>query len=120
MMSRTTSRAATPLHWLRRLGRGLALVAQLLVVLVPLSEGREERALAPHIEAPRTAPHLGHRVDVCSACTLSSLLGRLDEPPRLDDAVVHAVAAIAPSFESTLAQGYRTRSNSSRAPPHSA
>jgi hypothetical protein len=120
MMSRTTSRASTRLHWLRRLGRSLALVAQLLVVLVPLSEGREERALGPHVEAPRTAPHLGHRVDVCSACTLSSILGRIDEPPRLGDAVVRAVAAIEPSFARTIVQGHRTRSNSSRAPPHSA
>jgi hypothetical protein len=120
MMSRTTSRSATRLHWLRRLGRSLALVAQLLVVLVPLSEGREERALGPHVEAPRTAPHLGHRVDVCSACTLSSILGRIDEPPRLADAVVHAVAAIEPSFARTFVEGNRTRSNSSRAPPHSA
>ena len=108
------------MHWLRRLGRGLALVAQLLVVLVPLSEGREERALGPHIEGPRTAPHQGHRPDVCPACTLSSILARIDEPPRLADAVVRAVAAIEPSFSYTVAQSSRTRSNSSRAPPHSA
>ena len=120
MMSRTTSCSATRLHWLRRLGRSLALVAQLLVVLVPLSEGHEQRVLAPHVEAPRTAPHNGHRPDVCPACTLASILGQIDEPPRLADAVVRAAAAIAPSFESSLAQGYRSRSNSSRAPPHSA
>ena len=120
MMSRTTSRRATRLHWLRRLGRGLALVAQLLVVLVPLSEGREERALGPHVEAPRTMPHLGHRVDVCPACTLSSILGRIDQPPGIADAVVRAVAAIEPSFTGTFAPSERSRSNSSRAPPHSA
>ena len=97
----------------------MALVAQLLVALVPLSEGREERALGPHIEAPRTMPHLGHRADVCSACTLSSILGHIDEQPRLPD-VVLAVPAIEPSFAATFAQRSRTRSNSSRAPPHSA
>jgi hypothetical protein len=120
MMSGTASRSASHRHWLRRLGRCLALVAQLLVVLVPLSEGREERALGPHVESPRTMPHIGHHADVCPACTLSSILGRIDEPPHLDDAVVRSVAAIEPSFARAFAAGYRTRSNSSRAPPHSA
>jgi hypothetical protein len=120
MTFRTTGRSAARLHWLRRLGRGLALVAQLLVVLVPLSEGREERALGPHVESPRTMPHVGHRADVCPACTLSSILGRIDEPPRLDDAVVRAVAGIEPSFARIFARSDRVSSNSSRAPPHSA
>ena len=120
MTSRTTRHSASRLHWLRRLGRGLALVAQLLVVLVPLSEGREERALGPHVESPRTMPHVGHHADVCPACTLSSILGHLDEPPRLDDAVVRAVAAIEPAFARACVQADRARSNSSRAPPHSA
>lgn len=119
-MFRTTNRAASGLLTLRRLGRCLALVAQLLVVLVPLSEGREERALAAHVEAPRTAPHPGYFFEVCSACTLSSILGRIDEPPRLDDATVRAVDVIEPTFALAFAPGYRTRSNSSRAPPHSA
>jgi hypothetical protein len=120
MMSRTTSRTPSHLHWLRRLGRSLALVAQLLVVLVPLSEGREERALAPHFEAPRTAPHVGHHPEVCPACTLASILGHIDEPARLDDAMVRAVAVIEPSFARTLVLRGSARSNNSRAPPHSA
>ena len=120
MTSRTTRRSASRLHWLRRLGRGLALVAQLLVVLVPLSEGREERALGPHVESPRTMPHVGHHADACPACTLSSILGYIDEPPRLDDADVRAVAAIEPTFARACVQADRARSNSSRAPPHSA
>ena len=120
MMSRTARRSTSRLQWLRRFGRGLALVAQLLVVLVPLSEGREERALGPHIESPRTAPHVGHRADVCPACTFSSILGRIDEPPRLDDAVVRAVAVIEPACARTFARSDGARSNSSRAPPHSA
>ena len=120
MTSRTTRRSASRLHWLRRFGRGLALVAQLLVVLVPLSEGREERALGPHVESPRTLPHVGHHADVCPACTLSSILGQIDEPPRLDDAVVRAVATIEPSFARACVQSDRARSNSSRAPPLSA
>ena len=95
-------------------------MAQLLVVLVPLSEGHEERALSPHVEAPRTTPHNGHRPDVCSACTLASILGQIDEPPRLADATVRAVAVIEPTFERTFAQNARTSSNNSRAPPHSA
>jgi hypothetical protein len=120
MMFRTTSRSATRRHWLRRLGRSLALVAQLLVVLVPLSEGREERALSAHIEAPRTMPHLGHHPDACPACTLSSILGCIDEPPRLADAMVRSVDAIEPPFTRTVVQDDRAGSNNSRAPPHSA
>ena len=120
MTFRTTSRAVSGRHWLRRLGRSLVLVAQLLVVLVPLSEGREERALSAHVEAPRTAPHVGHHPDVCPACTLSSILGCIDEPPQLGDAMVRSVDAIEPSFARTFAQSARTGSNDSRAPPHSA
>lgn len=120
MMYRTTNRAASRLHWLRRLGRSLALVAQLLVVLVPLSEGREQRALGPHVEAPRTAPHLGHHPDVCPACTLASILGHIDEPSRLDEATVRSIAAIEPAFSRTFVESDRTGSNNSRAPPHSA
>ena len=108
------------MHWLRRLGRSLALVAQLLVVLVPLSEGHEQRVLSPHVEAPRTTPHNGHRPDVCSACTLASILGQIDEPPHLADATVRAVAIIEPTFARTFAQSDRAGSNNSRAPPHSA
>jgi len=120
MTFRTTGRSGSRLHWLRRFGRGLALVAQLHVVLVPLSEGREERALGPNVETPRTMPHVGHRPDVCPACTLASILGHIDEPPALDDAVVSAVAEIEPAFARTFAPSARARSNSSRAPPHSA
>jgi hypothetical protein len=120
MMSRTTSRSISRLHWLRRLGRSLALVAQLLVVLVPLSEGHEQRARGAHVEAPRTTPHNGHRPDTCPACTLASILGQVDEPPRLDDATVRIVAAIEPSFARSFARSDRTGSNDSRAPPHSA
>jgi hypothetical protein len=108
------------MHWLRRLGRSLALVAQLLVVLVPLSEGHEQRVLSSHVEAPRTTPHNGHRPDVCSACTLASILGQIDQPPRLDEATVRIVAVIEPSFAHTLLQSDRAGSNNSRAPPHSA
>lgn len=117
-MPRSTSRTTRSLHWLRRLGRSLALVAQLLVVLVPLSEGHEERSLDPHVEAPRTMPHLGHHPTPCSACTLASMLGHVEEQPRLRFAVV-AVPAIEPTFARTFAQVARARSNSSRAPPHS-
>jgi hypothetical protein len=120
MTFRTTSCSASRLHWLRRLGRRLALVAQLLVVLVPLSEGHEERALGPHVESPRTMPHVGHRPDVCPACTLASILGHIDESPALDDAVVRAVAEIEPSFARRFAPSARPHSNSSRAPPRSA
>ena len=101
---------------IRRLGRALALVAQLAVLLAPLAEVREERALGAHVEGPRTTAHPGHRPDSCPACILISMHGRPAERPRLDAVVVQSsqVPPAEPVF-ATLA--LRPLSNSSRAPP---
>lgn len=118
-MPRSTRRPHGQFAWLRNLCRSLALVAQLLAVLVPLSEGHEERVLASHVEAPRTSPHVGHRPDVCPACTLLGIHSQIEEPPRLRDLVVRLQPA-EPSFRRWFARDARSASNSSRAPPHSA
>jgi hypothetical protein len=97
----------------------LALVAQVLVVLVPLSEGREERVLDSHIEAPRSQPHLGHHPDVCPACILLGVHSRLEERSHLDDLLVE-VEQEQRTVARLFAYATRATSNSSRAPPPSA
>lgn len=107
------------MRWLPHLTRWLVLVVQLLVVLVPLSEGREQRLLDPHVEAPRTTPHLGHHADVCPACTLAGIHGCAEEPPPLDLPVA-VTERLASSVAYVAVQSVRTRSHSSRAPPRPA
>ena len=97
----------------------MALVAQLLVLLVPLTEGREERVLGAHVEAPRSTPHQGHRPESCPACTLLGVHGRVEEQARLHDLVVEVETAFV-STPTSLVASARFVSNSSRAPPLSA
>jgi len=94
----------------------MALVAQLLVLLVPLSEGREERVLGAHVEAPRSTPHQGHRPEACPACTLLGVHGCVEEQARLNDLVVELHSAFVSTPASFVADA-RSVSNSSRAPP---
>lgn len=106
-------------RWLRHLCRSLALVAQLLVVLVPLTEGHEERVLASHVEAPRSTPHLGHHPDVCPACLLLGVHGQVEEHARLRDLLVE-IEQQQRSVTRLFARATRASSNSTRAPPLSA
>src|SRR3954470_13273067 len=62
-------------RWITRLGRLLALVIQLAFVLTPMMEGREERLLGAHVEAPRTQAHPGHHPDWCPVCQMLSVHG---------------------------------------------
>lgn len=115
-----SSNQRTPARrWLRHLCRSLALVAQLLVVLVPLSEGREERVLASHVEAPRNTPHLGHHPDVCPACILLGVHGTVEERARLRELLVE-IEQQRRSVTRLFARATRATSNSTRAPPLSA
>jgi hypothetical protein len=95
------------------------LVAQLLVLLVPLSEGHEQRLLDPHVEAPRTTPHVGHHADICPACTLAGIHGCAEEPPPLDLPVAVSERIVS-SLPIVAVERVRTRSHSSRAPPRPA
>jgi hypothetical protein len=101
---------------LHRLGRLLAIVTQVVVLLAPLAEGREERALGPHVEAPRTVPHPGHRADTCAECTLLTLHGRTEERSQLSELIRDAGASQLTSATHPLGIE-REPSNSSRAPP---
>jgi hypothetical protein len=103
-------------NWLHRIGRILAIATQLVLLLAPLAEGREERLLGPHVEAPRTLAHPGHRPDFCAECVLLTVQGRaeapaaLPEPPR-GQGTCHVPRAI----DALGVEG--EPSNSSRAPP---
>lgn len=106
-------------HRLRSLCRTLALVAQLFVMLVPLAEGREERVLNAHVEGPRTLPHLGHHADVCAACAVAGLHGRIEEPAGVDERFLR-VNSPAPVVRQSVGPEAWTTTHSSRAPPLSA
>ncbi|MEO8561537.1 MAG: hypothetical protein ABI601_05650 [bacterium] len=94
-------------------------MVQLLVVLVPLSEGHEERVLDSHVEAPRSSPHVGHHPDVCPACILLGMHSRVEEPSDLGDLLIE-VEQTQRSVARVFAYATRATSNSSRAPPLSA
>ena len=103
-------------HWLHRLGRALAVVTQMVFLLAPIAEGREDRPMDPHVEAPRTKAHAGHRPSMCAECVLLSMHGRVEERGALPaPAKVQRISHVA---EARVARGVeRSVSNSSRAPP---
>jgi hypothetical protein len=101
---------------LRRVGRALAVVAQLVVLFAPMAEAREDRPMGAHVEAPRTTPHPGHRPESCPACLLLSVHSRPAERPRLG-AVARHVNALPPAASVYAPLALRAISNSSRAPP---
>jgi hypothetical protein len=110
------SRSRARRNWLHRIGRILAIATQLVLLLTPLAEGREERLLGPHVEAPRTLAHPGHRADFCAECALLSVHGRAEEPSRLPEATYCLGACRIDTAVHAL--GVESEpSNSSRAPP---
>jgi hypothetical protein len=103
-------------RWLNHLGRALALVIQLAFVVVPMSEGHEERLLGAHVEAPRSAPHPGHHPDWCPACQMLSVHGLAQqraELPPISTVVGQCAAARATGFAGVELE----HTNCSRAPP---
>jgi hypothetical protein len=103
-------------NWLPRIGRILAIATQLVLLLAPLAEGREERLLGPHVEAPRTLAHPGHRADFCAECVLLSVHGRAEESSPLPEPVRgEGRCRIPRAIDALGVEG--EPSNSSRAPP---
>ncbi|MEO7770853.1 MAG: hypothetical protein ABIX19_07470 [Gemmatimonadaceae bacterium] len=92
------------------------MMTQLVLLLAPLAEGREERLLGSHVEAPRTLAHPGHRADFCAECVLLSVHGRAEVASQLPE-ILHARGAcqIACAIDALGVEG--EPSNSSRAPP---
>jgi hypothetical protein len=94
----------------------LVLVAQLMIALTPLLEGRDGPDARAHVEAAGTAIHHVHDEAYCSACTVRHLLASSD--------VVHAQAVGASSNARSIDVGFAktflaaARSTArSRAPP---
>ncbi|MEP6990471.1 MAG: hypothetical protein ABJA80_06025 [bacterium] len=91
-------------------------MTQLVLLFAPLAEGREDRLLDPHVEAPQTKAHPGHQVSACAECALLSVHGRTEEPSRLPELPVRQdVCAISAALSASGSA--REPSNSSRAPP---
>lgn len=104
-------------HWFRRLGRFMAMVTQLVVLLAPLAENHAERQLGAHVEGPRSVPHPGHHnSDSCPACQLISLHGRMSERAQLPDVVIVVSAGVSTTV-SHSSGATLLPSNTSRAPP---
>jgi hypothetical protein len=103
-------------HWLFRLGRVLAVATQLVFLLAPIAEGREDRPMDPHVEAPRTKAHPGHQPSTCAECVLLSMHGRVEARAALPEPVRRQ--RIAHVDAARFARGVeQSVSNSSRAPP---
>ncbi|MDB4899620.1 MAG: hypothetical protein JWN53_1428 [Gemmatimonadetes bacterium] len=113
-----TSSAASRVHfrWLRHLGRTLAMVAQIVVLLAPSAEAREERGLAPHVEASGTRQHAGHRPERCPACILLAVHGRAAERTEIP-AIERAQRVTVPAELQYATPSAEAPANSCRAPP---
>lgn len=103
-------------HWLRRFGRALVLVTQLVAIVAPVAEAHDERTMASHVEAPRSVPHPGQHADACPACMLLSVHGCPAERPRLEE-FEHERNAVPQAAANHAVAVARVFSNSSRAPP---
>jgi hypothetical protein len=58
----------------------LAMAAQLVVALAPLSEGRVARALSAHVEAGGPDGHVAHNEATCASCQARSIHGATSRP----------------------------------------
>ena len=92
------------------------MVTQLVLFLAPLAEGREERVLGSHVEAPRSLAHPGHRADFCAECVLLTVHGRAEAASPLPDVeYIQGACQIARAIDALGVEA--EPSNSSRAPP---
>lgn len=99
-----------------RLGRALAVVTQLVFLLAPIAEGREDRPMDPHAEAPRTKAHPGHQPSTCAECVLLTMHGRVEDRSTLP--VSWRAPRVSHIAEARRAGGIAAApSNTSRAPP---
>ena len=118
MRSCTASRLSISSRWLRRLGRFLAVAAQLVVLLAPAAEAHEERSLAAHVEAPGNTSHRGHNPERCPACILLGVHSRAAERTEMPT-VGRTERVLPPAAVQYGMPAADAPANSSRAPPRS-
>jgi len=104
------------IRWLRRAGRVLAVVAQLVVLLAPVGESREGRALAAHVEQQGTPHHPGHHAERCPACILLAVHSRAAERQELPP-IAEAGRVRPPATSQYATVSADAPANSCRAPP---
>jgi hypothetical protein len=94
----------------------LVFLAQLVLVLTPIIEGREGPDARAHVEQAGTRIHHAHDEADCSACTARQLLASTEVlPPTSMHLVVAANTVVGEKFESFSEVSAST--TRSRAPP---
>jgi hypothetical protein len=78
-------------HWLFTVFAAIAIVAQLVVAIAPLTEGRYAR-MGSHVESTGSHTHVLHDDATCAACQARSIQGTTAR-----SAVPVVLAALAPS-----------------------
>ena len=68
-------------RWIASIGAVVAMAAQLTVAFSQLTEGREGRSAASHVETSGTARHFGHNEATCATCQARSLQGLAERAP---------------------------------------
>ena len=94
----------------------LVFVAQLVLVLTPLIEGREGPDARAHVEEAGTRTHHAHDEADCSACTVRHLLAASEvvPPGAAPSRIVGALTLVTEGH--SYSSGLRARTRS-RAPP---
>src|SRR5207244_12310920 len=101
-------------RWIASIGAVVAMAAQLTVAFSQLTEGREGRSAASHVETSGTARHFGHNEATCATCQARSLQG-LAERARAP-LVRDALSAIAVATASDRRTNADVLSHNTRAP----
>jgi hypothetical protein len=103
-------------RWLFSIGAVVALVAQVAVLFAPMSEAREGRSMAAHVELAGTATHYAHNDATCVTCQARTLHGiAVRVPASLPPGSFRATAISAFAKRITTAELFPH--NSPRAPP---
>ena len=94
----------------------MAFVAQVIVALGPVAEGREGASTAAHVESAGTSTHFAHNDATCAACQARSVHSIAPQMPAVAIArVLVAKGFDAPRYRVVAAR--LSRKTAPRAPP---
>ena len=102
-------------HWLFALLAFVAVTAQLVVAIAPLTEGRDGR-MASHVESQGARTHFLHDDATCAACQARSIHGTTAHTTVAVLTVGHAPSAIVRAADRAESPDGHTQQNP-RAPP---